>query len=116
MLLGAAARFGSFIAVGGIVACLGGLLLGLLLHLGIRRGIAIGFYLTGAALAGLGFLLASRPPVRTRATGGFGVHWSAGGVRWATREEHEQAINLPAVLIAVGVALVLIGASVDVQH
>jgi hypothetical protein len=123
MLLEGAARFLGFIAAAGVVACLGGLVLGALLHEGFRRGIAIGFYLTGAAFAGFGFLLGTRPPVRGRSSGrrggalaGPGGFFSFGGVRWATREEHHQAMNLPALLIAVGLALVVIGASVDVRH
>lgn len=117
MLLGGTARFAGFVAVAGIVACVGGLLLGALLHEGTRRGIAIGFYLTGSALAGLGVLLACRPPVRGRSGGNvFASHWWGSGVRWATREEHEQAMNLPAILLVAGIAVVAIGTVVDNRH
>jgi hypothetical protein len=139
MLLGAAKRFFAFVVVACVVACLSGLLLGALLHEGTRRGIAIGFYVTGMALAGAGFLLGSRPPVRRKskdgdvegasATGGFQglpgpisggltgpVSESGGKVRWATREEHFSAMNFPAVLIAIGITLVVVGAFVDGRH
>jgi hypothetical protein len=123
VLLEGVARFIGFLAVAGVVACVGGLLVGALLHESARRGIAIGLYVTGSALAGFGVLVASRPPVRGRSDGGLsgaigsiGGLFSAGGVRWASREEHQQAMNLPAVLIAGGVILVVLGAFVDVRH
>ncbi|HEY2354991.1 MAG TPA: hypothetical protein VGH79_08865 [Gaiellaceae bacterium] len=122
MLLGGAARLGVFAVIAGAFACAGGVLLGAVLHEGARRGIAIGLYLTGSALAGFGFLLGSRPPVRGRgADAGFfsaftGQFKGAGGVRWATRDEHQQAMNLPAILLTVGVGLLLVGVSVDTRH
>lgn len=125
VLLDGAKRFVGLVAGAGVVACLLGFLLGALLHEGIRRGLAIGFYFTGAGLAGLGFVFGSRPPVRSRSDGGlasilpfsfFGGSGASGGVRWASADEHKQAMNLPAVLVAVGVVLVLIGIAVDTGH
>jgi len=124
MLLGAAARLGGFIAGGSVFACLSGLVLGAVLHEGVRRGLAIGFYLTGSAVAAFGFLLGSRPPVRSRSTDGGGLLpfgalgglISPGSVRWASPGEHKEAINLPAVLVVVGIALILIGVFVDSRH
>lgn len=124
ILLEGLARFFGFVAVTGTVACLGGLLVGALLHEGARRGIAIGLYLTGSFFAGCGVLMATRPPVRSRSTTGglggamssLGGLFSPGGVRFATRDEHHEAMNVPAVFISVGVILVVIGAFVDVRH
>ena len=106
-----------FVALVGVAAA-GGALLGLLIalagHEAIRRGLALGFYVAGVCLCGLALLLGSSPPVRGRDGGfaGFG-RWVGGGVRWASRAEHDEAINLPAVLLTVGVVLILIGVGVD---
>jgi len=118
LLLTAARRFLTFVAVAAVFAFLLGLVVSVLGHENIRRGIAVGFYITGVSLAGLGFLAGSRPPVRSKsASGGFiGMLWSGGGVRWATPEEQTEAMNLPAVLVCVGIALIPIGIAVDSRH
>jgi MFS family permease len=118
LLLVAVRRFLVFVAAAAVFAFMLGLVVSGIGHENIRRGIAVGFYITGAALAGLGFLAGSRPPVRTKSsTGGFiGMLWSGGGVRWATPEEHAEAMNLPAVLVCVGIALIPIGIAVDSKH
>ena len=118
LLLTAVRRFLVLVAGAAVFAFLLGLVVAGIGHEHLRRGIAVGFYITGAALAGLGFLAGSRPPVRSKsATGGFaGMIWSGGGVRWATPEEQSEALNLPAVLVSVGVALIPIGIAVDSKH
>lgn len=116
-LLTAVRRFLLFVAGAAVIAFLLGLVVSGIGHERLRRGIAVGFYITGVALLGLGFLAGSRPPVRSKSTGGFlGLMWSGGGVRWATPDEHSEAINLPAVLVSVGVALIPIGIAVDSRH
>lgn len=95
-----------------------GVLLTGLLHQGLLRGLAVGFYLGGVGLLGVGCLLGTRPPVRTKGEGGLvgWFRWSGGGVRFATPEEQNEAINLPAVLIAIGVCLLVVGAALDSRH
>ena len=122
VVLAGLGRFFGVLAVCSLVACSGGILFGAITH-EIRHGIAAGFYVTGSLLAGCGVLMAIRPPVRGRsesglssAIGAFGGLVSPGGVRWATRDEHRDAMNVPAVFITVGVTLVVIGAFVDVPH
>ena len=63
-------------------------------------------------------LAGSRPPVRAKEGGGFvGFgRWLGGGVRFATRTEQEEALNLPALFAVLGVALIVIGAAVDSRH
>jgi MFS family permease len=117
LLLTAVWRFLAFVAGASVFAFVLGLLVTVFSHDQLRRGVAVGFYITGVGLAGLGFLAGSRPPVRSKSTGGFlGTLWSGGGVRWATPDEHREALNLPAVLVAVGVALIPIGIGVDSKH
>lgn len=118
MLLGALRRFVAVVGVcaGGAAAL--GLLIGLATREDIRRGLAIGFYALGSLLLGIGVLLSVRPPVRSKGDGGFvGLgRWMGGSVRWATADEHREAMNLPAVLISVGVILILLGVAVDDRH
>lgn len=118
MLLGALRRFLTLLAAGAALAALIGLALDALTHQALLRGLAIGFYLTGVGLCGIAFLLGSRPPVRTRGGGGFvGLgRWIGGGVRFATRSEQEEALNLPAIFVALGVCLIVVGAAVDSRH
>jgi len=84
----------------------------------LQRGLAVGFYAIGAGLCGLAFLVGSRPPVRGKSDGGFiGFgRWIGGGVRWSTRKEHVEALNVPALLAVLGFCLILIGVAVDNRH
>ena len=117
LLLTAGRRFLVFVVAAAGFAFLLGLVVSGIGHEQLRRGVAVGFYITGVGLAGLGFLAGSRPPVRSKSTGGFvGFWWSGGGVRWATPDEQREALNLPAVLVSVGVALIPIGIAVDSKH
>jgi hypothetical protein len=117
VLLGALRRFGILLGVASAGSALLGLLLTGALHEGIRRGLAIGFYLGGVGLLALGFLLGSRPPVRSPSGGFVGpFKWVGGGIRFATREEHLEAMNVPAIMLAIGVCLIGIGVAVDSRH
>ena len=84
----------------------------------VQRGLAVGFYAFGAGLCALAFLVGSRPPVRGKSDGGFiGFgRWMGGGVRWSTRKEHVEALNVPALLAILGICLILIGIAVDNRH
>jgi len=118
MLRGALRRFGAIVAIGVAAGAIVGGILGLLLGLEIRRALAVGFYLCGVGLCGIALLLSMRPPVRGEGAAGFiGLaRWAGGRVRWASREEQEDAINAPAVLLAVGVIVILCGVAVDNRH
>lgn len=118
MLLGAFRRLAAMTAVSVGGACLLGLAIAAVAGDDLRRGLAIGFYVGGACLTALAFLVGSRPPVRSRGEEGFvGLgRWIGTGVRWADREEHEQAINLPAVFLTLGIVLILLGVGVDDRH
>lgn len=118
MLLAALRRLATIVALAVGAGCLLGLAIAGVSHDPLRRGLALGLYVSGAGLAAFGVLLGSRPPVRGKGDGGFiGLgRWMGGGVRFATREEHDQAINLPALFVTVGVLLILIGFGVDTRH
>lgn len=115
MLVGALRRFAAIVAASAAGAALLGLVIAAAARENIRRGLAVGFYVAGVCLCGLAMLLSFAPPVRTRRDGGFvGFgRWVGGGVRWATGTEHDEAINLPALLLTVGVVLILLGLAVD---
>jgi hypothetical protein len=118
VLRGALRRFSAIVAVSVAAGAIVGGLLALLLGLEIRRALAVGFYLCGVALCGLAFLLSMRPPVRGEGSAGFiGIaRWAGGRVRWASREEQEDAINAPALMLTVGVIVILCGVGVDNRH
>jgi hypothetical protein len=118
LLLGALRRFVALLGASAAGAALLGLLIAGLTRESLLRGLAIGFYLGGVGLCAIAFLLGSRPPVRGKDDGGFvGFgRWLGGGVRFATRDEHREAINLPAILVAIGVCLIVVGAAVDSRH
>ncbi|HUJ55755.1 MAG TPA: hypothetical protein VLW49_07185 [Gaiellaceae bacterium] len=109
-LLAALRRFLVFFVAAAAAAALVGLFVAAAGHESFRRGLAVGFYITGAGLAAFGILLGSRPPVRAR-----GARFS-GGVRWATSQEHREAMNVPALFVAIGILLLPIGIAVDTKH
>jgi len=111
-------RFAAVVASAAAAAALIGLLIAAVAREDVRRGLAVGFYVCGAGLCGLALLLGVGPPVRGKKDGGFvGFgRWVGGGVRWATRSERETALNVPALLLTVGVVLILIGVAVDDRH
>jgi hypothetical protein len=115
MLRAALRRLAAVVASAVVAAALVGLLIAAAAREDVRRGLAIGFYVCGAALCGLALLLGVAPPVRGKKDGGFvGFgRWVGGGVRWASRAEREESVNAPALLLTVGVVLILIGAGVD---
>ena len=91
---------------------------GLLVDASILRSIAVGFYLVGCFVLIGAFFFGNRGPVRPQGdedTGGvFGL--GTRRLRWATREEHEEAVNAPAVLLPLGIVLILLGIAWDPMH
>jgi uncharacterized membrane protein len=115
MWAAAARRFLALLGAGALFAALLGLLIAAAASGGRLHGFAIGFYCVGILLLVVGFLTASRPPVRTRGGEGGGLTWvvQSRPVRWATRTEQDEVLNLSAVLIAIGFCLIAIGVVVD---
>jgi hypothetical protein len=91
---------------------------GLLVSASIPRSIAVGFYLVGCFVLLGAFFFGNRGPVRPREdedTGGI-FRLDSRRLRWATREEHEEAVNAPAVFLPLGLVLILLGIAWDTKH
>jgi hypothetical protein len=105
------------VAIGGGTVVVS-IVLGLLLGASLPRSIALGYYLVGCFLLLAGFFFGNRGPVRPRGeadTGGI-LFRSGRRVRWATREEHEEAINSSALYVVLGLVLIFLGIASDNRH
>jgi hypothetical protein len=91
------------------------LAVGLLLRADLLRSLAIGFYLSGSFMIAIGFLLGNRGPARMRADAP-ALPFSGRRVRWASRDEHLEAMNSSAVFVVLGFVLILIGIAADRHH
>jgi hypothetical protein len=103
----------------GVVTAAVSTLFGLLLGASLLRSIAIGFYLVGCFLLLGAFFFGNRGPVRPKGdadTGGIFFRPGSRRLRWATREEHEEAINSSAVFLSLGFVLILLGVVSDSRH
>jgi hypothetical protein len=90
---------------------------GLLVDASILRSIAIGFYLVGCFVLIGAFFFGNRGPVRSQGEDvGSILGLGSRRLRWATREEHEEAVNAPAVLLPLGIVLILLGIACDPMH
>jgi len=121
MLIPALRRFAQVLVVIGVSTAAVSTLFGLLLGASLSRSIAIGFYLVGCFLLLAGFFFGNRGPVRPRGdedAGAGDIFFRLGSrrLRWATREEQEEAINTSAVFLPLGVVLILLGVASDSQH
>jgi hypothetical protein len=103
------------ISVGTIVLSV---LFGLLVDASIMRSIAIGFYLVGCFVLFGAFFFGNRGPIRPRGdedTGGL-FRTTSRRLRWATKEEQEEAINGAAIFLPLGFVLILLGVVWDNKH
>jgi hypothetical protein len=81
----------------------------------IGRAVSVAFYLVGAFCLFGGFFIGNRGPVRPKTEGA--RSWVPGlghrVMRWASREEQEETINLSAVFVVIGILVVVFGILVD---
>src|ERR671937_1680714 len=91
------------------------LAVGALLGADPLRALSIGFYLSGSFLIAVGFLLGNRGPARMRGDAS-ALPFAPRRVRWATREEHFEAINSSAVFVVLGFLLIILGVVADTRH
>jgi hypothetical protein len=88
------------------------LLLGLAVGAGADRSLTLGWYLCGSLALVIGFAASLRGP--TRATGT--TERRMRHRRWATRGEQEESINFSALLVALGVALIVLAVVADRRY
>jgi len=113
LLVTAVRRF--FTLLGGLfaVTTVCALAIGAVAGLSLARSIAVGLYMVGGILVVVGFVVGNRPPVRMRDGVEEATPWRSRPVRWASRQELDDALNSSAVFVIVGLTLVLIGIGFD---
>jgi len=120
MLLAALGRLGFILCLAGGVTAAISALFGLLAGAPLTRAVSLGFYLVGSFLLVSGFFIGNRGPARVKSESGtagpFGMFLGSRTVRWATAAEQDDTINLSAVFVTVGLALILLGTVVDTRH
>jgi uncharacterized membrane protein HdeD (DUF308 family) len=93
------------------------LALGTVLGAGAARSVSVGWYLAGIFLLLTGFVTSSRGPTRSTETGSWSpISLGGRSLRWATRSEQEESLNLSAVLVVLGFVLIVLGVVVDPRH
>lgn len=118
VLVAAAVRFAGLLALAIAVIGAVALFFALLGAASFRRAGALGCYAIGSILLVSGFFIGNRGPVRTDAGQSllpmpFGA---SRRMRLATRAEQEESLNLGAVVVALGLALIACGIAVDDAH
>lgn len=113
MVVAAARRFVTFLAVivGVTAAC--SLLFGLLLGAELHRSVAVGRYLAGCALLLGGFFVGNRGPFRVANEEGMVGLRVPRGVRVASGDEQLDSFNMTGLLVVAGILLLALGAAVD---
>ena len=91
------------------------LALGLAFGASVSRALSVGFYVAGCFLVVMGFFLGNRGPARPKGNSSM-LLFGRRSIRWATREEHEDALNSSAVFVVLGFALIAIGAIADTRY
>jgi hypothetical protein len=95
------------------------LLLGLMVGASAARSVSLGLTLVGSFLLISGFFVGNRGPVRVKGDDApLAAPFIFGNrlVRWATPNEREETINLSAVFVSVGFALILVGLAADPRY
>jgi hypothetical protein len=118
VLLGALRRFLGLFLLAAAVTALGSVALGSALGGSPPRSISLGFYAIGCFLLVSGFFIGNRGPVRPRSEHDGGLlpiplPLTVRRLRWASAAEREETINLSAVFVTLGFALILVGVGVD---
>jgi hypothetical protein len=92
------------------------LLVGLASGASLNRALSLGFYMVGSFLLISGFFVGNRGPSRLR-RGSDAIPFFGGRMlRWATPEEREEAINLSAIFVVLGLALIILGIAADSRY
>jgi len=102
-----------------VVVSVVSVLLGALLGASVARSVSLGLTLVGSFLLISGFFVGNRGPVRVKGDDApLAASFIFGNrlVRWATPSEREETINLSAVFVSAGFALILIGLAADPRY
>lgn len=111
------ARFLTILAVIAAVSAAAAALVGLGLGGSIERAVAIGWYLAGAFALFVGFIASTRGPTRAADSGGWAPLSLRGrSLRWASRTEQDDSLNISAILVAIGFVLIVLGVAIDPIH
>jgi hypothetical protein len=119
VLVAALVRFAGLLALAVALICAVALFFAMVGAASFRRAGALGCYGIGSILLVSGFFVGNRGPVRQVDGGGSPVPMPFGRsrrLRLATREEQEESLNLGAIVVALGLALIACGIAVDEAH
>jgi hypothetical protein len=115
MLAAALVRFAKLFLGTLVGSGLVALLIGLALGVAPDRAVSLGWYSVGSFVLLAGFFVGNRGPARS--SGGWAPLSLRGRMlRWATPDEQEESINLSAVLIVLGAALIFLGIAADTRY
>jgi hypothetical protein len=108
-----AARFAGLVSAAAALTAGASLLLGTLLQESTTRAVSVGFYVVGSASVVVGCLHGLRGPTRTVDLESRPVILERARLRWATRQEQEEALASSALFVTLGVVLLVLGAILD---
>jgi hypothetical protein len=110
-LVPALVRFGELLAgLSALIIVTAGVL-ALAVGSSFGRAISLGFYIFGSIMLIGGFFVGNRGPLRPRGEGIFLLRPRS--VRRATPSEREEALNMSAVLVVLGLVLIVVGVVFD---
>jgi hypothetical protein len=110
-LLPAVVRFGELLAGLSLLIFATAGVFGLAVGSSFTRAISVGFYIFGSMILIGGFFVGSRGPLRPRGEGVFLLRPRS--VRRATPAEREEALNMSAILVVLGLVLIVVGVVFD---
>jgi hypothetical protein len=83
----------------------------------LTRSVSVGWYCSGALLLAFGLVASSRGPTRDTDSGAWSpITLRNRSLRWATRSEQEESLEVSAVLVVLGLVLIVLGVAVDPRH
>jgi hypothetical protein len=108
-------RFALILAgLSGVTAAFG-LLFSALSGGNVGRTVSIAFDLVGIFFLVAGFFVGNRGPVRLKGQASVPL-FGERRMRWATLDERHEAISDSAIFIAVGIAMIIIGVTIDSRY
>jgi hypothetical protein len=110
-LVPALVRFGELLAGISVLIVATAGVFGVVVGSSFGRAISVGFYIFGSIILIGGFFVGSRGPLRPRGEGAFLLRPRS--VRRATPAEREEALNMSAILVVLGLVLIVVGVAFD---